>query len=64
MDISYADFKEQTPINAEIDVEGARAVIEQIANPGASHELKDYIDMSLLNSLRAEVFSRRRRGND
>jgi hypothetical protein len=54
IDVSYADFKEQTPPNAEIDIEGARAVVEQIAKPGASHDLKDYIDTSLQDALRAE----------
>ena len=56
IDISYADFKEQTPLNAEIDMNGARAVIEQIAKPGASRDLKDYIDLSLQDTLRAEGF--------
>jgi NitT/TauT family transport system substrate-binding protein len=56
IDISYTDFKEQTPLNAEIDMEGARAVVAQIAKPGASHELKDYIDTSLSDALRAQGF--------
>jgi NitT/TauT family transport system substrate-binding protein len=58
IDISYADFKEQTPPNAEIDIDAARAVIEQIAKPGASHELKDYVDTSLLDTLKAEGYFR------
>ena len=56
IDISYADFKDQTPPNAEIDIDAARAVIEQIAKPGASRDLNDYIDMSLLNTLKTEGF--------
>jgi NitT/TauT family transport system substrate-binding protein len=56
IDISYADFKEQTPLNAEIDMNGARAVVEQIAKPGASRDLKDYVDLSLQDTLRAEGF--------
>jgi ABC-type nitrate/sulfonate/bicarbonate transport system substrate-binding protein len=56
VDISYADFKEQTPLNAEINIEGARAVVEQIAKPGASLDLKDYVDLSLQDGLRAEGF--------
>jgi hypothetical protein len=56
IDINYTEFKEQTPANAEIDVAGARAIIEQIAKPGASQELEDYIDLSLLNALKAEGF--------
>jgi ABC-type nitrate/sulfonate/bicarbonate transport system substrate-binding protein len=56
IDISYTDFKEQTPPNAGIDPDAARAVIEQIAKPNASHDLKDYIDTSLLDALKAESY--------
>jgi len=56
IDINYTEFKEQTPLNAEIDLEGARAIIEQIAKPGASHKLDDFIDLSLLNALKAQSF--------
>lgn len=58
IDISYTDFKEQTPLDATIDIAAARAVIEQIANPDASHDLKDYLDTSLLDTLKAEGFSK------
>jgi len=56
IDINYTEFKEQTPAKAEIDVAGARAIIEQIAKPGASQKLEDYIDLSLMNALKAEGF--------
>ena len=56
IDINYTEFKEQTPINAEIDIEGARAIIEQIAKPGASHKLEDYVDLGLLDALKSEGF--------
>ncbi|MGB6756191.1 MAG: ABC transporter substrate-binding protein [Xanthobacteraceae bacterium] len=56
IDISYADFKEQTPANAEIDPDAARAVIERIAKPDASHNLEDYIDTSESDTLRAEGY--------
>lgn len=56
IDISYADFKAQTPINAELSVDGARAIVEQIAAPGASHNLADYIDASLSDALKADGF--------
>ena len=56
IDLNYVDFKEQTPANAEIDIQGARAIIEQISNPGASRALEDYVDVSLLNALEAEGF--------
>jgi ABC-type nitrate/sulfonate/bicarbonate transport system substrate-binding protein len=58
IDISYADFKDQTPPNAEIDIDAARTVIEQIAKPGASRDLDDYVDMSLLNTLKTEGYFR------
>lgn len=56
IDVNYAEFKEQTPVNNEIDIEAARAIIEQIAKPGASHKLDDYIDLSLLDALKSEGF--------
>ncbi len=56
IDIVYADFKAQTPLNAEVSVDGARAIIEQIAKPDASHKLDDYIDTSLGDALKAEGF--------
>jgi ABC-type nitrate/sulfonate/bicarbonate transport system substrate-binding protein len=58
IDISYTDFKAQTPLNAEIDIDAARAVIAQIAKPGASHDLNDYIDMSLTDTLKAQGSSK------
>jgi hypothetical protein len=39
-----------------IDIEGARAIIAQIAKPGASHKLEDYIDLGLLDALKSEGF--------
>ena len=56
IDINYAEFKEQTPVNAEIDIEGARAIIVQIAKPGASQKLEDYTDLTLLNALKSQGF--------
>lgn len=58
IEVSYADFKEQTPLDAMIDMKAARAVIQQIAKPDASHDLKDYLDTSLLAALKAEGFSK------
>jgi ABC-type nitrate/sulfonate/bicarbonate transport system substrate-binding protein len=58
IDISYADFKEQTPPNVEIDIDAARTVVAQIAKPDASHDLNDYIDTSLLGTLKAEGYFR------
>jgi len=56
ININYTEFKEQTPINAEIDVEGARAIIEQIAKPGASRKIEDYVDLGLRDALKSEGF--------
>lgn len=56
IDISYQDFKEQTPPDVAVDPAAARAVIEQIARPDASHDLKDYVDSSLIDALKAEGF--------
>jgi len=56
IDINYTEFKEQTPINAEIDIEGARAIIEQIAKPGASRRIDDYVDLGLLDALKSQGF--------
>ena len=53
IDISYTDFKEQTPPNAEIDIDAVSAVIKQIAKPNASHDPNDYLDGSLLSTLKA-----------
>jgi len=58
IDISYTDFKEQTPPDVAIDVEAARAVIAQIAKPGASRDIKDYIDTSLTDALKTEGASK------
>lgn len=54
IDINYAEFKEQTPVNVEIDPEGARAIIEKVAKPGVSQKLEDYTDLALLNALRSQ----------
>ncbi len=56
IDIVYADFRDQTPPFAEIADDGARAIVEQIAAPGARHDLKDYVDPSLSAALKAEGF--------
>jgi ABC-type nitrate/sulfonate/bicarbonate transport system substrate-binding protein len=58
IDISYRDFKEQTPPNAEIDPDAALAVIERVAKLDASHDPKDYVDTSLLDTLKAEGYFR------
>ncbi len=56
IDISYADFKAQTPRYAEATVDGARAIIDRVARAEASHKLDDYVDLSLGEALKAEGF--------
>ena len=56
IDQSYANFKAETPLNAEIDVKGAENVLMAVAPPNASRNLADYIDTSLSDGLRAEGF--------
>jgi len=56
IDQGYANFKAETPLHAEIDVKGAENVLATVAPPGASRNLSDYIDPSLIDGLRAEGF--------
>jgi NitT/TauT family transport system substrate-binding protein len=56
IDASYANFKAETPPNAEIDRAGAENVLTAIAPANASRNLDDYIDMSLTDELRATGF--------
>jgi NitT/TauT family transport system substrate-binding protein len=56
IDASYTNFRAETPPNAEIDRAGAENILATVAPPGASRNLDDYIDMSLLDGLRAEGF--------
>jgi ABC-type nitrate/sulfonate/bicarbonate transport system substrate-binding protein len=56
IDISYADFRAQSPVNAEILPEAATAIIEAVAPEKASRKLEDYIDMSISQELKAQGF--------
>ena len=56
IDTSYANFKAETPANAEIDRTGAENILATVAPANASHNLDDYIDTSLTEALRAEGF--------
>jgi NitT/TauT family transport system substrate-binding protein len=56
IDASYANFRAETPPNAEIDRAGAENILATVAPPGASRNLDDYIDTSLTDGLRAEGF--------
>src|SRR6185295_6438388 len=58
IDLSYANFKAETPPNAEIDRRGAENILAAVAPANASHRLDDYIYMSISDGLRAEGFIR------
>ena len=54
LDITYSDFKQQSPPNLEPSVEGAQNILKQF--PGVSQKVGDYVDTSLLDGLKAEGF--------
>src|SRR6266436_5854581 len=54
--LSYANFKGETPLNAQIDRAGAENVLAAVAPQNASRRLEDYIDTSISDALRAEGF--------
>jgi NitT/TauT family transport system substrate-binding protein len=56
IDTSYANFKAETPPNAEIDRAGAENILTIVAPANASRNLDDYIDTSLTDGMRAEGF--------
>jgi ABC-type nitrate/sulfonate/bicarbonate transport system substrate-binding protein len=53
---SYANFKAETPPNAEIDRAGAENVLAAVGPANASRNLDDYVDTTLIAELRAEGF--------
>jgi NitT/TauT family transport system substrate-binding protein len=56
IDASYRNFADETPINVEIDLDGARNVQAAVDIPGASPNLNLYLDTSLLESLHEDGF--------
>ena len=54
LDITYNDFKQQSPPNLEPSLEGAQNILKLF--PNVSQKVGDYIDMSLLNGLKDEGF--------
>jgi ABC-type nitrate/sulfonate/bicarbonate transport system substrate-binding protein len=56
VDITYANFKSETPLNADLTREGAKNIIDIVAPPGASRDVDDYMDGTILEQLRAEGF--------
>ena len=56
IDASYDNFKVETPENAEVDPVGARNVLDAVEIAGASRNIDDYVDVGLIEALRAEGF--------
>jgi ABC-type nitrate/sulfonate/bicarbonate transport system substrate-binding protein len=54
LDITYNDFKAQSPPNLEPSVVGAQNILKLF--PKASQKVADYVDASLLDTLRNEGF--------
>jgi ABC-type nitrate/sulfonate/bicarbonate transport system substrate-binding protein len=54
LDVTYEDFRAQSPPNAEMSLAGAANILAQLS-PGGANVL-DYVDTSLLDALRAEGF--------
>ena len=54
LDITYNDFKAQSPADLEISRPGAENILVQF--PGGSQKVEDYVDTSLLDALRSEGY--------
>jgi NitT/TauT family transport system substrate-binding protein len=54
LDISYSDFKQQSPPDLVPSRKGAENILAQLAEPGA--KVDDYVDTSILDALKAEGF--------
>jgi ABC-type nitrate/sulfonate/bicarbonate transport system substrate-binding protein len=55
LDITYEDFRAQSPPNAEISLAGAANIFAQFSG-GSPNLLADHVDTSLLDALRQEGF--------
>src|SRR5262249_17417430 len=54
LDVTYNDFKAQSPANIEISHHGAANILAQF--PGGSQKVEDYVDASLLAALEREGY--------
>jgi ABC-type nitrate/sulfonate/bicarbonate transport system substrate-binding protein len=54
LDITYNDFKAQSPPNLEPSAAGAQNILKQF--PKASQKVADYVDTSLLDAIKGEGF--------
>jgi ABC-type nitrate/sulfonate/bicarbonate transport system substrate-binding protein len=52
LDITYDDFKKQSPSNLEPSLEGAQNVLKQF--PNGSQNASDFVDTSLLDALKSD----------
>lgn len=55
IDISYEDFRQQTPVNTEVSREGAENIIAQFPD-GVSRNVADYVDTGILDRLEQDGF--------
>ncbi|HTI88223.1 MAG TPA: ABC transporter substrate-binding protein [Alphaproteobacteria bacterium] len=53
---SYDNFKAETPPNAEIDIQGAKNVIDVVVPANKSHKIGDYIDTGIMDGLKTSGF--------
>lgn len=53
LDVTYNDFRAQSPANIEVSLEGAKNILAQF---GGNQNVADYVDTSLLDALRSEGF--------
>jgi NitT/TauT family transport system substrate-binding protein len=58
---SYANFRDDTPLDAQISLKGAQNVIDAVATGAASRNAADYVDNSIYDQLRLEGFFERMR---
>jgi NitT/TauT family transport system substrate-binding protein len=56
IDISHANFKAETPMNAEMTLEGAKNIIEIVAPRDTNRDPAAYMDESIHRELEAEGF--------
>ena len=56
LDISYGDFRDQSPRNAEPSSEGAMRNIAMVAPVGAKKDVGDYVDFSFAEELKKEGY--------
>ena len=52
LDITYEDFKKQSPANLVPSLEGAQNILKQF--PNVSQNVGDFVDMSLLDALKSD----------